>query len=113
MKQDEVYLKHILGETIFILDYAKELSYESFLENELYTRAFTRSIEIIGEAVKNLSPEFRNSHPDIEWRKIAGMRDKLIHAYFSVDYEILWDVVVNKLPEIKNKLSAILDKGAG
>ncbi len=112
MKQDEVYLKHILGETIFILDYAKELSYESFLENELYTRAFTRSIEIIGEAVKNLSPEFRNSHPDIEWRKIAGMRDKLIHAYFSVDYEILWDVVVNKLPEIRNKLSALLNKGA-
>lgn len=79
-----------------------------FIESEIYTRAFSRSIEIIGEAVKNLSQDFRNANNDIDWKKIAGMRDKLIHQYFSVDYDLIWDAVKNKLPAIAKRIKEIL-----
>ncbi|HCY76202.1 MAG TPA: hypothetical protein DHV28_09800 [Ignavibacteriales bacterium] len=100
MKQDKVYLQHIFDEIDFILNETKKLDYDKFIESEIYTRAFSRSLEIIGEAVKNLSSDFKESHNEIEWKKIAGMRDKLIHEYFRVDFEIMWDVIKNKLPEI-------------
>jgi len=107
MKQDKVYLQHILDEINFILNEANNLNYDSFIESEIYTRAFSRSLEIIGEAVKSLSSGFKESHNQIEWKKIAGMRDKLIHEYFRVDYEILWDVIKNKLPEMKNRIEQL------
>ncbi len=108
MKHNEVYLRHILDEILFLLKTTEDLNYEAFLENEMYTRAFSRSFEIIGEAVKNLSSDFRKKHNDIEWKKIAGMRDKIIHNYFSVDYTILWDAIKNKLPDVKEKIQDIL-----
>lgn len=108
MKHNEVYLRHILDEIIFLLKSTENLDYNSFIESEMYTRAFSRSFEIIGEAVKNLSYDFRKTHKDIEWKKISGMRDKLIHRYFSVDYELLWDVIKNKLPQIKEKIQILL-----
>ena len=108
MKHDKVYLRHILDEIVFIQQSITNLSYDSFVESETYTRAFSRSIEIIGEAVKNLSPSFRDENSDIDWKKIAGMRDKLIHQYFSVDYELIWDAVKNKLPAIENRIKEIL-----
>jgi len=85
----------------------ENLDLESFVENEMYTRAFSRSFEIIGEAVKNLSSDFREKHNKIEWKKISGMRDKIIHQYFNVDYELLWDVIKNKLPTIKKEIEII------
>ena len=108
MKQNEVYLKHILDEIKFLLKSTESLNYDTFLESKMYTRAFSRSLEIIGEAVKNLSPSFLKKHSDIEWKKIAGMRDKIIHHYFNVDYKIIWDVIKNKLPEIKEKIQIVL-----
>lgn len=108
MKHDKVYLRHILDEIEFIQRTSANLNYDSFIESETYTRAFSRSIEIIGEAVKNLSTEFRNQSNDIDWKKIAGMRDKLIHQYFSVDYELIWDAVKNKLPAIEKRIKEIL-----
>jgi uncharacterized protein with HEPN domain len=110
MKHNEVYLKHILDEITFLLKSTEKLDYNSFVESEMYTRAFSRSFEIIGEAVKNLSPDFRKTRKDIEWKKISGMRDKIIHQYFNVDYELLWDVIKNKLPEIKEKIQSLLKK---
>ena len=67
-------------------------------------RAFVRSLEIIGEADKKLPDDFRQRFPEIEWKLIAGMRDKLIHGYFGIDQEIVWDVVTNKVPELAEKL---------
>lgn len=83
MKHIEVYLRHILDEINFLMKATNDLNYNSFLESEIYTRAFPRSFEIIGEAVKNLPSDFRKKHDNIEWKKIAGMRDKIIHHYFS------------------------------
>ncbi len=108
MKQDKVYLQHISDEINFVLDESNKLDYDAFIESEIYTRAFSRSLEIIGEAVKSLSSEFKDLHNEIEWKKIAGMRDKLIHEYFKVDYEIMWDVIKNKLPDMKNRIEKLL-----
>lgn len=71
-------------------------------------RSFVRSLEVIGEATKNLSKDLKDDHPEIEWRKITGMRDKLIHYYFGVDWDIVWDVVKNKLPTFKRQIEALL-----
>jgi uncharacterized protein with HEPN domain len=69
-----------------------------------------RSIEIIGEASKQIPEDFRRRYPDIEWRAMAGMRDKVIHHYFGVDYDIVWDVVLNKIPALRLRISQILDQ---
>jgi uncharacterized protein with HEPN domain len=68
------------------------------MADETLKRAFVRSIEIIGEAVKQLPDEFRSEHSAIDWRAIAGTRDNLIHDYFGIDYDIVWDIVTNEIP---------------
>lgn len=82
MKSDEVFVAHILDELNFLLRRTGGLHYETFARDETLTRACVRSLEVIGEAVKNLSPDFRRRHKDFEWKKIAGLRDRLIHGYF-------------------------------
>jgi uncharacterized protein with HEPN domain len=68
-----------------------------------------RNLEVIGEAVKQLRADVRSAHPDVEWQKIAGLRDILIHAYFGIDLDIVWDVVSNKLPALETRIRSILD----
>lgn len=77
---------------------------------KLLQRAFVRSIEIIGEAAKKLPEELKQKHSNIEWKAIAGMRDRLIHDYFGIDYDIVWDVVTNKTPQLQKKIQQIIDK---
>jgi uncharacterized protein with HEPN domain len=106
---DEQLVKHIFDEIQFLQNEVENLSINEFLEDNKSQRAFARSIEIIGEAVKNLSEEFKIRHSIIEWRKIAGMRDKLIHGYFSVNYNLVWDVASNVIPKFKQQLFNIID----
>jgi len=101
------YLKHIRDELDYITGASQDLAIDDFLGNETLKRSFTRSIEIIGEAVKNLPDDFRKQHPDIDWKSIAGMRDRLIHGYFGVDYEIVWDVIKNEAPKLKEEIRRI------
>ena len=103
------YLRHILVEVEYLLDQSHGLTYESFAKDETLRRAFVRSLEIIGEAVKNLPQEFRISYPEVEWSPIARMRDRLIHSYFGVDYQLVWDVVQVKLPGLKSSIQRIID----
>ncbi|MBI5400174.1 DUF86 domain-containing protein [Candidatus Saganbacteria bacterium] len=110
MKQNKVFLHHILDEIIFLEKETKEIDSVSFFSNELLKKACARSLEIIGEAVKNLSDDFAHQHDDIEWKKLAGLRDKVIHFYFGVNWDIVWDVIKNKLPEIKEKIEKIIAK---
>ena len=105
----EEYLKHILDEADFLKTELRSLDLESFLYNESAKRAFVRSLEIIGEAVKQIPPEMRAEYPTIKWRSIAGMRDKLIHEYFGVDYDIVWDAVTKKVPELAAVARKMLD----
>jgi len=80
-----------------------------FLENETLKRAFVRSLEIIGEAVKQIPDDFRLRYPAVEWRKMAGTRDRLIHDYLGVDYELVWDIVAKKIPELLLAMQHILE----
>lgn len=97
-------IKHILEETSFILYHTAELSREDYLSDEVLCRASIRSLEIIGEATKKLTDEFKNHHPSIEWKKIAGTRDKLIHDYYGIDYDIVWDIISSKIKELNQYL---------
>lgn len=76
-------------------------------------RASVRSLEVIGEATKNLSEEFKEKYPVVEWKKIAGMRDKLIHHYFGINWDIVWDVIQNKLPDMGNEIRILVEKEYG
>ena|SRR3990172_930600 len=102
-------LRHMLAEAKYLLDESRSLSKDQFLADETRRRAFVRSIEILGEATKGVPQDFRAKYPEVPWQLIAGMRDRLIHAYFAVDFEIVWDVVVNKIPQLRNQLQRILD----
>lgn len=109
-KSPNEYLKHILDEINYLLDSSKNVPEEQFMHDETLQRAFSRSLEIIGEAAKNLPIDFTKDQNQIEWKSIAGMRDRLIHHYFGVDYEIVWDVVKNEIPKLKEQISKILKK---
>jgi uncharacterized protein with HEPN domain len=102
------YLQHILAETEYIVEQSADTDRDEFLADETLKRAFVRSIEVIGEATKHVSSEFRSQYPQIEWRAMAGMRDRLIHGYFGVDYELVWDVAINKIPVLRDALISLL-----
>jgi uncharacterized protein with HEPN domain len=107
------YLKHIRDEIEFIIKISKTIRKEVFQEDDVLKRALVRSLEIIGEAVKKLSPDFREKYNHVDWKAIAGMRDKLIHDYAGVDYDLVWDVAVNEIPLLKEEIEGILIKEKG
>ena len=104
------YLKHILDSIADIEGSVKNLSKEEFKRSKDIKDATVRRIEIIGEAVKNISKEFKQKYPEIEWVKIAGARDIMIHAYFNIDLDIVWDIVKKDIPDLKEKIRVILNK---
>lgn len=108
LHSDNELLNHIFDEILYLEQQVEKVDLNAFLEDDTRKRAFARSIEIIGEAVKNLSNQLIVQNTHIPWRNIAGMRDKLIHGYFSVDYNLIWDVAKNIIPEFKEQLEKIL-----
>ena len=103
------YLRHILAEADYLIGRSSGLSPETFEADETLRRAFARSLEVIGEAAKKLPDDYRAQHPQVEWRAMTGMRDRLIHAYFGIDYLLVWDVVMHKIPVLRRQIADILD----
>jgi uncharacterized protein with HEPN domain len=91
-----------------LADRSADLSFEVFVTDETLRRAFVRSLEIIGEAAKKVPDDFRATHPTVEWRAMAGMRDRLIHDDFGIDFELVWDVVQTRVPDLRNQPASIL-----
>jgi len=108
MRKDKAYLQHILDAISDIETFTKSVSKEEFSENREKQYAVLRALEIIGEATKNLSSELKGNYPEIPWKDIAGMRDKLIHKYFSVNLELVWETIKNNLPQLKKQITEIL-----
>jgi uncharacterized protein with HEPN domain len=106
------YLRHVLVEADYLIARSEGLSLEAFSADETLRRAFVRSLEIVGEAVKKIPDDFRAAHPSVQWRAMAGMRDRLIHGYFGVDYELVWDVVRNRIPALRAQIAALLELDA-
>jgi len=90
--------------------YIQHIDYESFLEDIKTQDAVVRNLEIIGEAAKNITDEFKEKHPQILWKDLAGIRDKLIHHYFGVNLEIIWTIIEEDLPLLKEKIRHILEQ---
>ena len=107
LKQPDVYLNDMTGALEKISRYTSKMSYESFIKDELIQDATIRNLEILGEAAKKIPEEIKLAYPKVEWKKVAGLRDILIHDYSSTDMTIIWDVVQNKLPILDKELRNI------
>ncbi|RUA36336.1 MAG: hypothetical protein DSY77_01580 [Bacteroidetes bacterium] len=108
-KNPIIYLSHILDCIEKIQEYTSNLNERDFLNKSLIQDGVIRNLEIMGEATKQLDNDFRSKYPAIEWKRIAGMRDKLIHDYIGVDLWAVWAVVEKIIPEFKEEIKAIID----
>lgn len=107
------YLRHILRELNYLADSAADLSEETFLADDTMRRAFARSLEVIGEATKRLPADWRATHREIDWPAMAGMRDRLIHGYFGVDYQIVWNVASERAPALREEFARLIEDESG
>ena len=109
-KKSTIFLKHILENINKVESFSKGISKSKLLEDEEKQYALVRAIEIIGEAAKNLPDSVKKEHPEIAWKDIIGTRDILIHKYFGLDLEILWNIIKTDLPYLKNKIKVIINE---
>jgi uncharacterized protein with HEPN domain len=108
MNNDETYIKHIAEAIEKIEGYMVGLTFEQFSKDTKTVDAVIRNFEIIGEAANNISQEFQNTHSEIPWNRIISMRNRLIHEYFGVNEEIVWDTCKEKLPVLKKQMEEVL-----
>ena len=109
-KEPIEYIRHFHDECSYILSVSMNLSKDEFIDDETLKRAVTRSLEIIGEATKKIPADLKIKWSGIQWKNMAGMRDRLIHDYIGVNYSIVWDVVKNKIPELHPQISEVLNQ---
>ena len=103
-----LFLSDILENIHYIEQFSKSLTKTGLETNKLKENALVRCLEVIGEAVKNIPDSFREKYPEVEWKRIAGFRDIIIHAYFQVDLDITWNVIKQDIPKLKKQMESIL-----
>ncbi len=108
MKRNKFYVQHILDAIDAIEEFIKDIPKDKFLNSDMISSAVIRKIEIKGEATKNLDDSFKSKYPFVPWKNISGMRDKLIHGYFGVDIESVWEVTQKDLPLLKEQMGMML-----
>lgn len=106
-KDDSAFIEHILDSINAVEEFSKGMNKKELISNRMKQSAIVREIEIIGEAVKNISEELKKKHKEVEWKEIAGTRDKMIHHYFGVDPDIVWSIIKINLPDLKRKILKI------
>lgn len=104
------YLQHIQTETQFLLTSSTDLDESRFFSDEILKRAFVRSLEIIGEATKQVPQTFRDQYPALPWREMAGMRDRLIHKYSGVNFRVVWETVTLDIPNLHEQICSLLER---
>ncbi len=109
MKDDKLYLIHISESINKINSYIFELDFTSFMEKTIVQDAVLRNLQVLAESTQRLSDEFQSQHPEIEWYKISGLRNILVHDYLGIDSETVWAAVTNDLPELKRIVQAALE----
>ena len=110
MKKDDcVYLHHIIDAFLQIEHYTDGVTYEEFLSNRLLQDGVIRQLEVMGEAARNLSEDLRNEYPKIPWRQMISLRNRMIHAYFNVNLQIIWEIIQGDIPNLKQETMHILE----
>jgi len=108
LKDNTVYLRHILDEIVFLKRISHRRTLEDLINDDYFAHAVRSAIEVIGEAANNVPDRIKSENPDIPWRDMAALRNRIIHGYFRIDYSIVWNVIVQDLPEVEPKISALL-----
>jgi uncharacterized protein with HEPN domain len=105
---DKVRLQHILDAISEIENYTKGVDFAQFSSNSMLFNACVRQLEIVGEAVNRLSDDLIANNPDVEWRKVTGLRNMLIHEYFGIDDKLIWSIIQKNIPDLKDKVGVIV-----
>jgi len=108
-RDDRVYVGHMVDVANKAIGFVQGVTRENFDNDELLRISLTHLLQVIGEAARRVSPDFRAAYPQIDWKAIVGMRSKVVHDYLNVDEDIVWDTVINELPSLVNKLERILN----
>ncbi len=108
-KDDSIYLRHIIDAFTQIEGYMVGITHDEFFSNKLLQDGVIRQLEVMGEASRNLSEDLRCEYPQIPWRQMVGLRNRMIHAYFNVNLQIIWEIIQGDLPNLKRETKRILD----
>lgn len=109
MKDDRVYLRHILDEIAFLLKISEGRCLDDLVNDDYFSHAVRSALGIIGEAARNVPDRIKDEHPEIPWRNMAALRNRIIHGYFRIDYSIVWNVITEDLPPIEPQITTILE----
>ena len=104
------FLRHILDECEYLIKESQNNSFENFVQDDRLSRAVCRSLEIIGEASNKIDQTLKEKYPFVTWREMSGIRNRIIHNYFGIDYDIVWDTIVTDIPQLKEWVYMIIEK---